>query len=165
METATQTHETHQANFFLSSEQADAQKEKGTSYENSNSATDADVDASTAETQASIDAIFIKAAREACKLFDTISNYDQLTRQQRDKVRALIEKQRAALDMKISGQKPVDGEDFDSLAKLLRKENNKLDSLLEGKDVLFSRFKSAANQAETYIAQMKCVIAKLEDES
>lgn len=159
METATHSQENLQANFFLSSEASGSKEVTGDTEEGSGSTQ------SVIEVEPGVDEIFAKAAREATKLYDTITNHDQLTQQQRDKVRLLIEKQRTALDIKISGQKPADGEDFDSLAKLLRKENNKLDALLEGKDVLFARFKATAICAEESIAQMKKIIAELEDES
>ncbi len=167
METAVQNQENHQANFFLSAAESAGQEvvNHPEVHSDSNPCTDQEQILPGPAPAPGVDEVFLKMSREAAKLFDTISNHDQLTQQQRDKVRALIEKQRTALDIKISGQKPVEGEDFDSLAKLLRKENNKLDALLEGKDVLFTRFKNTANRAEESIAQMKKIIEKLEDES
>jgi|SynMetStandDraft_1070027.scaffolds.fasta_scaffold01187_5 hypothetical protein len=109
--------------------------------------------------------VFAKSAREALKIYNTICNHEQLTEDQRKKVRELIDKQKAALDLKLSGGKPSEGEDFDAVYKQLRKENNKLDALLEGKGELFKRFRSARESAEKTLAEMSNHITKLEDES
>lgn len=103
--------------------------------------------------------------REAVKLYETITSHDLISQNQRDLVRELINKQAVALDSKLAGVKPADGEDFDSLSKVLRKANNKLDTLLEGKEAMFKTAQAACDAAILNINAMKADLTKLENES
>ncbi|MFK0860048.1 hypothetical protein ACIUV1_26515 [Pseudomonas aeruginosa] len=62
------------------------------------------------------------------------------------------------MELKLQGKKPPEGEDFDSIAKLLRRENNRLDTLLEGKESLFGKARKAAGIA---IENMQSIIAEI----
>lgn len=106
-----------------------------------------------------------KAIREIVKVYETINNHDELSQVHRDRVRELISKQSTALDMKLNGQKPEDGEDFDALSKALRKENNKLDALLEGEAAMYKKFHTAFENVTAALNQMHSEITKMEDES
>ncbi len=106
-----------------------------------------------------------KSTRDVVKLYECITGHETLSQAQRDRVRDLINKQSAALDMKLSGQQPEEGMDFESIAKVLRKENNKLDSLLEGKESLFKKFHEASKATAVALKLLQENIQKLEDES
>ncbi|WP_208604484.1 hypothetical protein [Pseudomonas antarctica] len=67
-------------------------------------------------------------------------------------------KQSQAMEFKLQGVKPPEGQDFDSIAKQLRRENNRLDTLLEGKEILFGKARKAAEAA---IENMQCVIVEI----
>src|SRR3546814_5083764 len=67
-------------------------------------------------------------------------------------------KQSEAMELKLQGKKPSEDEDFDAIAKQLRRENNRLDSLLEGKESLFGKARKAA---EIAIENMQGVIAEI----
>ncbi|WP_137887625.1 hypothetical protein [Pseudomonas sp. 2FE] len=111
--------------------------------------TDQDVSRSKAGSEA------LSSAKNAAKLFECITGFDDMSAKQRTVVRDLLTKQSAALELKLQGGKAPEGEDFDSIAKQLRRENNRLDTLLEGKEALFGKARKAAEDA---IVKMKLVI-------
>lgn len=106
-----------------------------------------------------------KAIRVVTKLYENITGHDQLSQAQRDRVRELIRDQSTALDMKISGKVVTDGMNFESISKALRKENNKLDTLLEGKESLFKKFHEAVDTVNSAVKRLQDDIKKMEDES
>ena len=107
----------------------------------------------------------LASARKSAKLYEMIVGFDEQSEKQREQVRKLIAAQSEALENKLKGIAPSQGEDFDSIAKLLRKENNKLDSLLEGKESLLKKSRIAATEAVALLQDMIGQIVKLEDES
>lgn len=68
------------------------------------------------------------------------------------------------MELKLEGKKPLEGEDFDAIAKQLRRENNRLDSLLEGKESLFGKARKAAELAIEHMQQIITDINRLEEE-
>lgn len=162
METDKAAGELGNLNFFLTGDQLQGDHAGTGDADSGNKAATANNEL-VAEKKA--DAIYAKASREALKIYNAICNHEQLTEDQRKKVRDLIDRQKAALDLKLSGGKPSEGEDFDTVYKQLRKENNKLDALLEGKSELFKRFRSARESVEKSLAEMGSHITMLEDES
>ena len=87
-----------------------------------------------------------------------ITGFDEQSDRQRSVVRDLMSKHTQAMEFKLQGQKAPEGEDFDSIAKQLRRENNRLDTLLEGKEILFGKARKAA---ETAIENMQSVIIEI----
>lgn len=81
------------------------------------------------------------------KLYGIITGFDEQSDHQRAVVRDLMVKHAKAMEMKLAGVKPAEGEDFESITKLLKKENNRLDSMLEGKESLFGKTRVAAEEA------------------
>lgn len=63
------------------------------------------------------------------------------------------------------GIKPAEGEDFDSISKRLRKENNRMDAMLDGKDSLVTSTRKAIDAAIEALNQMKTRIIKMEEEA
>ncbi|MCY1306854.1 hypothetical protein D9M70_567380 [compost metagenome] len=98
------------------------------------------------------------------KSFASIQGYDKDAEEQRLKVRALMAKQSACLEAKLHGQKAADGEDFESVAKKLRKENNKLDAMLEGKEGMYGKVRLAIENAIGELKKMADELKKLEEE-
>lgn len=98
------------------------------------------------------------SAKSAVKVFESINGFDEQSAAQRAVVRDLMSKQSEAMELKLQGKKPPEGENFDSIAKLLRRENNRLDSLLEGKESLFGKARKAA---EIAIENMQSIIAEI----
>ena len=107
----------------------------------------------------------LASARKSAKLYVMIVGFDEQSEKQREQVRKLIAAQSEALENKLKGIAPSQGEDFDSIAKLLRKENNKLDSLLVRKESLLKKSRIAATEAVALLQDMIGQIDKLEDES
>lgn len=100
----------------------------------------------------------LASAKAAVKILGSITGFDEQSDTQRRVVRELMSKHTQAMEFKLQGKKPQEGEDFDSIAKQLRRENNRLDTLLEGKEVLFSKARKAAEAA---IVNMQSVIAEI----
>lgn len=106
----------------------------------------------------------IKATKAAVKTFASIQGFDKEADVQRRKVRELMAKQSACLEAKLHGQKAADGEDFESVAKLLRKENNRLDAMLEGKEGMFDKVRLAIHSAIAQLNLMSDQLKKMEEE-
>ena len=100
----------------------------------------------------------LSSAKVAVKVFESINGFDEQSATQRTVVRDLMLKQSEAMELKLQGKKPLEGEDFDAIAKQLRRENNRLDTLLEGKESLFGKARKAA---EIAIENMQSVIAEI----
>lgn len=100
----------------------------------------------------------LSSVKEAMKVFESINGFDEQSATQRTVVRDLMLKQSEAMELKLQGKKPLVGEDFDAIAKQLRRENNRLDTLLEGKESLFGKARKAA---EIAIENMQGVIAEI----
>lgn len=100
----------------------------------------------------------LSSVKAAVKVFESINGFDEQSATQRSVVRDLMLKQSEAMELKLQGVKPPEGEDFDSIAKQLRRENNRLDALLEGKESLFGKARKAA---EIAIESMQGVIAEI----
>lgn len=100
----------------------------------------------------------LASAKAAVKILGCITGFDEQSDTQRRVVRELMSKQTQAMELKLQDKKPPDGEDFDSIAKQLRRENNHLDTLLEGKEILFGKARKAA---EAVIENMQSVIAEI----
>lgn len=100
----------------------------------------------------------LASTKAAIKLYSSITGFDSQSDQQRAVVRDLMEKQRVAMERKLSGVKVEEGEDFDTISKQLKKENNKLDTLLEGKEALFGKTCVAAEEA---IKILNAIIAEV----
>ena len=100
----------------------------------------------------------LSSVKAAVKVFESINGFDEQSATQRTVVRDLMLKQSEAMELKLQGKKPPEGEDFDAIAKQLRRENNRLDSLLEGKESLFGKARKAA---EIAIENMQGVIAEI----
>lgn len=107
----------------------------------------------------------IHATKNVVKLYESITNHDELSSNQRNIVRQLIDQQAAALDRKLNGQPVGEGGSFDDLSKQLRKENNRLDALLEGKETLFKKYHEAHNALDLALNAIRIDIKKQEDES
>lgn len=101
----------------------------------------------------------LSSAKAAVKLFHSIIGFDEQSANQRTVIRELMLKQSQAMELKLQGKKPPEGGDFDAIAKQLRRENSRLDSLLEGKESLFGKARTAA---EIAIEQMQSVIAEID---
>lgn len=86
----------------------------------------------------------LSSVNAAVKVFESINGFGEQSATQRTVVRDLMLKQSEAMELKLQGKKPPEGEDFDATAKQLRRENNRLDSVLEGKESLFSKARKAA---------------------
>ncbi|MFU3033129.1 hypothetical protein ACM7JD_26245 [Pseudomonas aeruginosa] len=106
----------------------------------------------------------LSSAKAAVKVFESINGFDEQSVTQRAVVRDLLLKQSEAMEFKLQGKKPPEGEDFDSIAKLLRRENNRLDSLLEGKESLFGKARKAAEVAIESMQDVITEINRLEEE-
>lgn len=106
----------------------------------------------------------LSATKAAAKLFGNINGYDGQSETQRRVVRDLMAKQSAAMEQKLQGEKSPDGEDFDSISKLLRRENNRLDTLLEGKEALFKKAWDATQEAIQKLQDMSLEIKRMEEE-
>lgn len=106
----------------------------------------------------------LSSAKAAVKIFVSINGYDEQSANQRTVVRDLMLKQSQAMELKLEGKKPLEGEDFDAIAKQLRRENNRLDSLLEGKESLFGKARKAAELAIEHMQQIITDINRLEEE-
>ncbi|CAM3180826.1 hypothetical protein BZK31_07295 [Pseudomonas floridensis] len=100
----------------------------------------------------------LSSVKAAVKVFESINGFDEQSATQRTVVRELMLKQSEAMELKLQGNKPLEGEDFDAIAKQLRRENNRLDTLLEGKESLFGKARKAA---EIAIENMQGVIAEI----
>lgn len=100
----------------------------------------------------------LASAKAAVKILGSITGFDEQSDSQRRVVRDLMSKHSQAMEFKLQGQKAPEGEDFDSIAKQLRRENNRLDTLLEGKEILFGKARKAA---ETAIENMQSVITEI----
>lgn len=100
----------------------------------------------------------LSSLKVAVKIFESINGFDKKSANQRTVVRDLILKQSEVMELKLQGTKPPEGEDFDVIAKQLRRENNRLDTLLEGKESLFGK---ARNAVETAIEKMQNVITEI----
>ncbi|WNZ81406.1 hypothetical protein [Pseudomonas sp. P105] len=100
----------------------------------------------------------LSSVKAAVKVFESINGFDEQSATQRTVVRELMLKQSEAMELKLQGKKPLEGEDFDAIAKQLRRENNRLDTLLEGKESLFGKARKAA---EIAIENMQGVIAEI----
>lgn len=101
----------------------------------------------------------LSSAKAAVKVFHSITGFDEQSANQRTVIRNLMLKHSQAMELKLQGKKPPEGEDFDAIAKQLRRENTRLDSLLEGKESLFGKARKAA---EIAIEQMQSVIAEID---
>ncbi|SIQ98790.1 hypothetical protein [Aquipseudomonas alcaligenes] len=106
----------------------------------------------------------IKAAKAAVKSFVSIKGFDRDAENQRVKVRELLAKQSACLEAKLHGRKSTDGEDFESVAKQLRKENNKLDAMLEGKEGMYAKVRKDIESAIGELTKMAVDLKQLEEE-
>ena len=100
----------------------------------------------------------LASAKAVVKFLGSITGFDEQSDRQRSVVRDLMSKHTQAMEFKLQGQKAPEGEDFDSIAKQLRRENNRLDTLLEGKEILFGKARKAA---ETAIENMQSVIIEI----
>jgi len=115
--------------------------------------------------KSALSSALLQTCKDVVKLFEAISNHDELSSNQRALVRSLVDKQSVALDRKLNGLSCEEGESFESLSKVLRKENNRLDALLEGKEAMFKRFHDASALAEQALLSLKTEIKNQEDES
>lgn len=106
----------------------------------------------------------MKATKAAVKSFTSIQGFEQNAESQRSKVRELMAKQAACLEAKLSGEGPVEGEDFETVAKQLRKENNKLDAMLECKEGMFGKVRQAIENAVSELTAMVTALNQLEEE-
>lgn len=107
----------------------------------------------------------LSSVKAAVKVFESINGFDEQSATQRTVVRDLMLKQSEAMELKLQGKKPPEGEDFDAIAKQLRRENNRLDSLLEGKESLFGKARKAAEIAIENIQGVIAEINRLEEEA
>lgn len=108
--------------------------------------------------------LVLQTGKAAVKLYEGLIGFDKNADSQRATIRELLNKQSKAMENKMLGIKPGEGEDFDSLSKQLRKENNRLDSMLDGKDSLLTSTTSAIDAAIDALNKMKTRIIKMEEE-
>ncbi|MGI1189097.1 hypothetical protein ACRCRN_34105 [Pseudomonas aeruginosa] len=106
----------------------------------------------------------LQSGKAAVKLYESLIGFDKNAEAQRVAIRVLLHKQSKAMENKMLGIKPEVGEDFDSISKLLRRENNRLDSMLDGKDSLVTSTSGAIDKAIEALNQMKTRIIKMEEE-
>lgn len=128
---------------------------------NSNAASGVNTEQAATQTKAGKSEVGTKAlssVKAAVKAFESINGFDEQSATQRTVVRDLMLKQSEAMELKLQGKKPLEGEDFDAIAKQLRRENNRLDTLLEGKESLLGKARKAA---EIAIENMQGVIAEI----
>lgn len=109
-------------------------------------------------------AAVIKAAKTAVKSFISIKGFDSDAENQRVKVRDLLAKQSACIEAKLHGRKSADGEEFEAVAKQLRKENNKLDAMLEGKEGMYAKVRKDIEIAIGELTKMADDLKQLEEE-
>lgn len=107
----------------------------------------------------------LSSVKAAVKVFESINGFEEQGATQRTVVRDLMLKQTEAMELKLQGKKPPEGEDFDAIAKQLRRENNRLDFLLEGKESLFGKARKAAENAIENIQGVIAEINRLEEEA
>lgn len=106
----------------------------------------------------------LASAKAAVKLFESINSFDVQSANQRTIVRDLITKQSESMEFKLQGNKPPEGYDFEVIAKQLRRENNRLDTLLEGKEALFEKSKKQAELAIECLQNVLTELYRLEEE-
>ena len=107
----------------------------------------------------------LSSVKATVKVFESINGFEEQSATQRTVVRDLMLKQSEAMELKLQGKKPPEGEDFDAIAKQLRRENNRLDFLLEGKESLFGKARKAAENAIENIQGVIAEINRLEEEA
>lgn len=106
----------------------------------------------------------LQAGKQVVKLYEGLIGFDANAEAQRATIRDLLAKQAKAMERKLHGSKPEEGEDFDGISKLLRRENNRLDSMLDGKETLVVEAGKAIDMAINALSQMKTRIIQMEEE-
>ena len=107
----------------------------------------------------------LQSGKAAVKLYESLIGFDKNAETQRATLRELLNKQSKAMENKMLGIKPAEGEDFDSISKRLRKENNRMDAMLDGKDSLVTSTRKAIDAAIEALNQMQTRIIKMEEEA
>lgn len=106
----------------------------------------------------------LSSVKAAVKIFESISGFDEQSANQRAIVRDLMLKQSEAMELKLQGKRPPEGHDFDAIAKQLRRENNRLDTQLEGKETLFGKARKSAEIAIGNLQHIIIEINRMEEE-
>jgi len=106
----------------------------------------------------------LSSVKAAVKVFESINGFDEQSATQRTVVRDLMLKQSEAMELKLQGKKPPESGDFDAIAKQLRRENNRLDTQLEGKESLFGKARKAAETAIENLQHIIIEINRMEEE-
>jgi hypothetical protein len=102
----------------------------------------------------------LKATKLAVKMFDEILGFDAKVEAQRQIIRDLMVQQNAAVEAKLTGQK-TDG-DVADLTKAVRREHNRLDRLLNGKEKMVAECQLRIDEAKNTLGELGSKLTNLE---